>query len=173
MESKKTPIKLHKPFRGYTVNIRYMHGDADFYSGETYWLKNDFDLEVALKFFTTISGLEGHPFIYLSDIMNEYGSLERYEEHRDSDDTPLEKLFERALERGTMNKEQLLRFCELATELEIIKDACCCAFIYRCAKVDKITIQYYDGTNLYDVETEYNRKPEYDWQKGENDAGED
>lgn len=170
MEIKKTLIKLPELFKGYTVNIRYMHGDSDFFSDQTYYFSDDFELEVALKFFTTP---KKNPFSHIIAIADEYGSIERYDEwegEHSSDD-----VINDALKCGIMTRDQILKFWELASEYKIssVTDACGLPFVYRCAKVNEIKIQYYDGTDMYDVETEYNRKPEYDWQKGENNEGKD
>ena len=170
MEIKKTLSKQPMPCKGYTVNIRYMHGDADFYSSETYHFSDDFELEVALKFFTT---LKDNPFDHIMAIAYEYGSIARYEEWEGENSS--DAVINKALKCGIMTRDQILKLWDLASthKIESVTDACGLPFVYRCAKVDEITIQYYDGTNLYDVETEYNRKPEYEWRKGEDDAGED
>ena len=43
-----------KPFVGYTVKIKFMHGDADAYTNEKYYFDNDTDLVLALKFFDLV-----------------------------------------------------------------------------------------------------------------------
>ena len=166
MEIKKTPKEIKKPFIGYTVIVEYMHGDADFYTTEKYKLSNDSDLEIALKFFTTMK--DGHFWRILSEA-SEYGSIEQYDEEKDDDEPSSETLINKAIEDGVMTREQVVRLWELFDdgEIDCPLDACGLPFVYRHAKVKKIKIEYFDGTALYSVRTEYN--PKSKWETDEDD----
>ena len=134
-----------KPFVGYTVKIKFMHGDADAYTNEKYYFDNDTDLALALKFFDLVGGLSWWDN---EDILN---FVAKAQDHKEPDMKMIDSLAESYVDYVT--KEDIVRLWTMVHD-DVVNPVTDVTADNWVARVEDTTITYFDGTDTYDVEVD-------------------